>query len=317
MSLPLPKIYIRNFAGLANRLEALNIAFAIQQMGKHQIVLDWPELDLLRVEDTKKGTMSWLRRLVRYKPVKIESNHDLETTSLHQTIDLRIFYGSAELLDTNYPSLAKRLAIEPWAAETIRHKFTDRAAGQPVVGIHLRRGDFLGDNATIFNPNCHRHVAVPTWWYLGLMDEYRRQYPGVLFFASLNGPLANFPELATQKDVFTLNLAPSDPKLPNQHASDVHAVADLFALACCSVVLATPVSSFSHIAINVLGPPATALVPVAGACSDACSYAMLNLRYKRLRRWNESCRTATSHRKSYELPTPSPPNIDWIIKMKL
>lgn len=307
-----PVIYIRNFAGLCNRIEALNIAYAIQEIGGHQIVLDWPELDLLDVKATKQGPMPWLRRLIRLKPERIKNDLDLNTIARSQTVDLRIFYGSSQMLDTLYQRLPQSLSIKAIAAKQIQNLFHDRAKGSPVVGVHLRRGDFAGDQATVFDPDSHRHVAVPTWWYLEMMANYRRQYPGVQFFVSLNGHLDNFPELAGKRDVFTLNLKASNHIPPTQHTSNVHAVADLFALACCNVVLATPVSSFSHFAINVLGPPATAIIPVSGATVAKCSFTALKLQFQRLNNWNEACRKATRPNHLMELPPPAPAALDWL-----
>jgi hypothetical protein len=61
--------------------------------------------------------------------------------------------------------------------------------------------------------------------------------------------------------VIQLGLAnPYDLSNPGHRAS-THPVADLFALACCEVIVATPLSSFSHFAANALGPSTTCVVP--------------------------------------------------------
>ena len=39
------RIYLQNFIGLCNRLEALALAFALRAAHGHEIRLDWPELD--------------------------------------------------------------------------------------------------------------------------------------------------------------------------------------------------------------------------------------------------------------------------------
>ena len=144
------------------------------------------------------------------------------------------------------------------------------------------------------------------------MARYRKRYPGVRFLLSLNGRLQDFPEFSAMDDIFTL-----DPEIVSRsdnraHTSAVHAVADLFALACCNVVLATPVSSFSHFAANVLGPSSVALVPVGGASRATCLFATIELPHQRLNAWNVSCRSSLPAENQNELPEPIPPETNWL-----
>ena len=55
-------IYIENCGGLCNRLEIFVWASAIQRAYGHQIVLGWPELDVLRIEGTRYGHPGLLGR---------------------------------------------------------------------------------------------------------------------------------------------------------------------------------------------------------------------------------------------------------------
>src|SRR6185503_14361644 len=61
------KIYISNFSGLGNRLEALVLAAMIQDHSGHQILLDWPELDSLEVAGTRPGRLPPWERLFSMK----------------------------------------------------------------------------------------------------------------------------------------------------------------------------------------------------------------------------------------------------------
>jgi len=70
-------------------------------------------------------------------------------------------------------------------------------------------------------------------------------------------------------------------------------VADLFALACCPVILATPISGYSHWAANALGRPSTCIVPLPGATRDKPSKGIVNLYGRRLPRWRAAGREGT------------------------
>lgn len=74
------------------------------------------------------------------------------------------------------------------------------------------------------------------------------------------------------------------------HDSRVNPVADLFALACCPVMLATPMSGYSHWAANALGIPAVCIIPRAGATLDNPLMGSLRLYGKRLPAWRAAGR---------------------------
>jgi len=299
-----PTVYVSNFAGLANRLEALTIAFAIQARGGHRIVLDWPELDVLRVAGTTRAAMPPWQRLLRYKPRRILSAEDLDRVAGHRTIDLRIFYGEAPPLDLIYASVNARLRLSRQAAEAVARTFADKAPHQPVVGVHVRRGDFVGAEAMRYDVSAGRHLAVPLWWYTRLMDRYAAAVPGLRFFVSVNGRIDDFPELGSRPDVFTLSL--QDSRAGHwAHAAVVHPAADLFALASCSVILATPTSSYSHFSANALGEPSAAVIPLDGATPDAPRCGIVQLHGRRLGAWNTACRESTEIDPATQLPAPT------------
>ena len=300
-----------NFAGLANRLEALAIAFAIQARGGHRIALDWPELDVLRVAGTTRAAMPAWRRLLRHKPRQVRSAEDLDRAAAHGTVDLRIFYGEAVPLDLIYASVNARLRLDREAAEAIARTFEIHAPKQPVVGVHVRRGDFIGAEALRYNASAGRHVAVPLWWYMGLMNRYAAAVPGVRFFVAVNGRIDDFPELGSRPDVFTLSL-PVSRAGHQAHAAAVHPAADLFALAGCSVILATPMSSFSHFAANALGEPTAAVIPLDGATPDEPRCGLVQLHGRRLGAWNAACKGSTEIDQGTRLPVPTPARLEYL-----
>jgi hypothetical protein len=91
----------------------------------------------------------------------------------------------------------------------------------------------------------------------------------------------------------------------------VHPADDLFALACCSVILATPMSSFSHWAANVLGAPSTAIIPADGATAAQPGWRALRLAGQRLRAWNRESKSDAPP-DAGDLPPPAPPKTDWL-----
>ncbi len=303
------KVFVGDFAGLANRLEALNIAFAIRARGGHEIVLDWPELDRLDVAETRPGRLPAWRRLLRHKPREIATDADLDRAARAGTVDLKVFYGDAPALDRLYREMVARVRLRREAANEVAAAMR---GATPVVGVHVRRGDFPGADAERYTAASGRHVAVPMWWYVAMMDRYAAAYPGVRFFVSMNGRLADVPALAARGDVFSLE-GRGSPSRRAGHAADVHPADDLFALACCSVVLATPMSSFSHWAASVLGGPSAAIIPAEGATVARPDFRCLRLAGQRLRAWNRASKdTATAA--DTALPAPAPPDTGWLVR---
>jgi hypothetical protein len=300
-------VFVGDFAGLANRLESLNIAFAIRARGGHQVVLDWPELDRLDIAETQAGTMPAWRRLLRHKPREIAADAALDRAARAGTVDLRIFYGEAPALDRLYRENVGRVRLRREAANEVAGAMR---CATPVIGVHVRRGDFPGADAERYAAGSGRHVAVPLWWYVAMMDRYAAAYPGVRFFVSMNGRLADVPALAERSDVFSLE-GRGSPSRRAGHAAEVHPADDLFALACCSVILATPMSSFSHWAAHVLGPASTAIIPAEGATAAQPGFRCLRLAGQRLRAWNRASKD-TAAAADEVLPAPAPPDTAWL-----
>ena len=119
-----------------------------------------------------------------------------------------------------------------------------------------------------FDVNATEWPAVPDWWYAHVMGAIRRAFPDVVFFIACTGSLDDYPWLK-EFDAFDLPTSfPYGYKGPS-HMARRHPASDLFALACCNVIVGTPCSTFTHYAADMLGDPTTVLVPPATKMSRA------------------------------------------------
>lgn len=308
----MPKLYIDEFVGISNRLETLPLAFAIQKAYGHEIILDWHELDSFSVAGTTRGKV---RLLARLGALRVR-NCDLAlfNTLGGKKIILRSLDGPDELLNPLYLETARRIRLAPMLAESIQRTF-DEFKGRPVVGVHVRRGDYsLGD------ADCYRvdqtWPAVPEWWYAKTMHAIKRIQPDVVFFLASSGDPRALRELHEGLEVITLE-APSPYKYKlADHTSEVNPVADIFALACCPVILATPLSGYSHWAANALGEPSDCIVPMTGATRANPLCGLVIMYGSRLPRWRNAGRTGddtvplTDGFSNLDLSRPA--NTDWL-----
>ncbi|MBV2235647.1 MAG: hypothetical protein KUL75_08900 [Sterolibacterium sp.] len=284
----MPKLYIDEFVGISNRLEALPYAFAIRQAYGHDIVLDWRELDSFSVDETTRGKLGLLARLgaVRVRDNNAES---LFASLRDRKIILRALEGPDNQLQPVYLASARKIHLAPHLVTAIRQCFAPRRQ-RPVVGVHIRQGDYALVSDERYEIVGEEWPAVPVWWYLRQMERIRARQPDVCFFLSCTGDPAAFREMHENFDVFSLSVDSHYHYKGSDHHSTVNPVADLFALACCPVILATPISGYSHWAANVLGAPAAAIVPLPGATRDDPLAGLLQLYGQRMTRWRAAGR---------------------------
>ena len=281
----MPKLYIEEFVGISNRLETLPLAFALRKAHGHEIVLDWHELDSFCVAETARGK---LPALARFAAPRVRScDRALFDALRGRNIILRSLDGPAELLDPIYREVARKVTLAPALAAEIAAAFA-RTRGRPVVGVHIRHGDYQLHDAEVYRVE-REWPAVPVWWYAATMAQIRRVQPDVVFFLSGTGDPASLPELQGF-DAITLKVESRYHYKGEGHGSKVNPVADLFALACCPVLLATPLSGYSHWAANALGPPADCIVPLPGATRDNPTRGLVRMYGARLPRWRASAR---------------------------
>lgn len=288
------RVYIEEYIGLANRFETLNLAFAIQQAHGHEIWLDWPELDALSVSGTHAGRPGWWRR---YRALRVRQCSPEQFIALHDqpTILLRTYLGGAEAaLDALFATTLARIHIRRWVADEVR-AVLGAAEDRPIVGLHLRRGDFALSEQDRFDATTLRHPAVPLWWYQHAMTRLMERDPRTMFYVSASGTGDELRQLTDRFPILTARTRDSYHQPGTDHIAQFHPVVDLFALACCSIVLGTPVSSFTHYAANLLGPPAQCLLPALQTSRDAPVVCQLDARGARHARWGEWCRSGARH----------------------
>src|SRR5512138_2516042 len=143
----MPKLFIDEFVGISNRLETLPLAFAIREAYGHDIVLDWRELDSFSIDETQRGTVRLLARLgaLRLR----ECDEESFATLRNKKIILRSLDGPAERLDPIYLDVARKIHLQPAQVAVIRTTFA-QIAGRPVVGVHIRQGDFTVTNGEMY-----------------------------------------------------------------------------------------------------------------------------------------------------------------------
>jgi len=287
----MPKLYIPEFVGISNRLEALPLAFAIRKAYGHDIVLDWRELDSFRIDDTRRGSVGILAKL---GALRLRNCDEATFASLQgKKILLRTLNGPTERLDPIYHEVARKLHLAPLLARRVKETF-NALKGQPLVGVHVRHGDFKGADDSRYQVQGVEWPAVPIWWYERAMAAVASRQENVRFFLAGTGDPALHAALNNNFDVFSLDIdSPYGYKGPD-HDSRVNPVADLFALACCPVMLATPISGYSHWAANVLGNPTACIVPLPGATPAAPLMGVLRLYGERLPAWRYAGRHGTA-----------------------
>ena len=307
------RVWITEYVGLSTRLEALAMAFLIRERWGHEICLDWHELDALAIDGTRRRRRGLLGRLDSAK-MRTYTPEAFERLGRHRNIVLRTHEGPRAALEKLYLPTARRVRLRADLADAIRRAFAPHAS-RPVVGVHIRRGDFALVDADRFDVNAAEWPAAPDWWYAHVMGEIRRAVPDVAFFVACTGSLADYPWLG---EFAAFDLPTSFPygyKGPS-HAALRHPAADLFALACCRVVVGTPCSTYTHYAADQLGAPTTVLVPPATPITrDTPDYRRLELWGRGAHDYYAACRTGAGLEAVADagtLPVGRGANVDWI-----
>lgn len=306
------RVFTSNFTGISNRLEGLPLSFAISERYGHEVCLDWPEFEALEIRGVMKKKMRWLDRIGGL--VIEECDESLfEKLGGYRTIIQRAIYAPTRISDRYYLETAQRLRLQPGYASVIAETFS-KYRNRPVVGVHIRRGDFVLVDPETYDESRKLHQAIPLWWHEAVMRQIAQSFPDVAFFLSCTGDSSEFRPLKAQFDIFELPL--QSPYTPTRklHYSVGHPVADLFALACCNLIIATPNSSFSHYAANALGSPSTAIIPPTQTARQNPQFGYVRLYGKPLPSW-----VGVSTRPDFVevtgaglLPAPTPPSTDWL-----
>lgn len=283
------RVFVTEYVGLSTRLEALAMAFLISERFGHEVCVDWHELDALNVVGAHRRGRGLLGRIdsVKLHGGSAETWHRL---AAHRNVVLRTHEGPRHLLEPLYLPTARRVKLRPDLVGVIRDTFAPYA-GRPLVGVHIRRGDFALVDPDRFDVDAAEWPAVPDWWYADVMAKIRARFPTVAFFVACTGSLDDYPSLRDGFDVFDLPTAfPYGYKGPS-HEARRHPAADLFALGCCNVLIGSPCSTFSHYAADMLGAPTALLVPPPKMARSAPSFGRLDLHGRGAFDYYAACRT--------------------------
>ena len=307
-------VFITEYVGLSTRLEALAMAFMISDYFGHEVCIDWSELDALHIVGAKVSKRGLLGRIDSLK-LKGDTSENFHLVSRHRNVNLRTHEGPRHLLEKYLLPTAQRVKLRPDLIEVIRDTF-GRYADRPLVGVHIRRGDFPILSKDEFDVNAFVWPAVPDWWYEHVMAEIQRAVPDVAFFVSCSGSLDAFPNLRKTFDIFDLPAESPYAYKEAGHQSSRHPAADLFALGCCTTLIGSTCSTFTHYAANMLGGPATIIVPPSHKIFPSQpEFYRLNMHGRGARDWYEACRTgkglhAVTDTRS--LPITRGANVDWM-----
>lgn len=306
------RIYISNCSGLGNRLETLLLATMIEDRFGHEIFIDWPENESLRIAGTRVGGIPVWDRLVSTK-VRDLDELQFEALSGLNVISLRGTYGPREMQKRYLLPTAARLKPHPSIGLKIREAFAPYGK-RPAVGVHIRQGDFdVADD--VYDANSTRHPSPGIWWFEHVMEAYSKRFPDVYFVLGYCGHVSILESLKSRFDIVMLPKLFEYKTLLPGHLSEGHPVVDMFALACCTTIIATPTSSFSHWATNVLGPQSTCVLPPPRMDRGNPAFSTGNLSGCVLLDWREAAERGEKMclvHDSDEICLPSAPDADWL-----
>jgi hypothetical protein len=268
-------------------MEMFVLALAISRAFGHEILLGWPELDVLRVAGTRRGTPGLLGRCGALRLRTCDSDGFRELAG-RRSIILRGFGGPKKEMAAVHAEAISKFSLKPAFAQLIAGVFR-QIGSRPVVGVHLRRGDFHQRSEEVYDLGDALLSVVPLWWYEWVMRAIAKLQPATCFLVCHNGGPETVSALKANFDIVEVPIRNAYRQQPG-HYSPNHPVADLFALACCPVVLATPVSSFSHYAANVLGIQSACLMPPARMSKLAPGIVRAHVHRRPLQHWVDACR---------------------------
>lgn len=307
------KIYISGWTGLCNRLETLVLAAMIQDRHGHAIFLDWPEKESLRVAGTARGRIRPWERIGSSVKLRDFDEARLETLGSVRIINLRALYGPRELQRRYALPTAARLSPHPRIAVAIREAFAP-FGDRPAVAVHIRHGDFQVAGDT-YEVAAHRHPAPGLWWYEHAMRAYAKAFPGVYFVLGYSGEPEAVRSLRERFEIVSLPAVFDYQRLLPGHRAEGHPVVDLFGLACCTTLIATPISTFSHWAGNMLGPRTRTILPPPRTSRDDPRLGVAELFGCVALDWREAAeqgRGVTAIPPGAPPPRPTPPVTDWL-----
>lgn len=116
-----------------------------------------------------------------------------------------------------------------------------RERGETVVGIHIRRGDYLN------YPNHRRYFPVPTSWYIRWLEQLWPTLDRPVLFIASDDPALVVRDFALFRPVTSADVIPVFPSKPRYDDLDPSFYPDFYILSQCDV-LAISNSTFSFAA---------------------------------------------------------------------
>ncbi|MBF0146796.1 MAG: hypothetical protein HQL84_05115 [Magnetococcales bacterium] len=257
------KVYSTLFAGLCNRLEALPVCFAFHEYFGHEVMLDWPEFHDLQVIGARYCRLRpWMK--LGAKRFSVPDPEEFVRMGRYRILIQKGLFGGIPRINRRlYLATAARLRLHPRLILELTRQFTPHDDSF-MVGVHIRRGDYRpGPEEDQYDLDHHIHSRVPLWWYEYAMKEVMRRYGKVTFYLAHNGLTRD--EETHLEHTFPIIQAPRDnPYHPKRqgHQAGANPVRDLFALACCPVIIGTPMSSFTHYPAHALGRETLVIQPL-------------------------------------------------------
>ena len=308
-------LFITNYVGLASRLETLPLAFMLKDYYAYEINLDWPDLTDFNVVGSKRKKFRLHHRLNLKKILSLNVPEDLSNLRKHKNLNLRSQFGVPDyLISKYYLPTYQRIKLNPVYIYQL-HDFFLKHSESSVVGVHIRRGDFILEKGDSYDATEQESVSVPTWWYVYVMSKIVELNSSVKFFISYTGHESAYKEIFDKFDCITFRTHQKHSDDYFGHFSEGHAVCDLFALACCNVIIASPCSSFSHVAVNALGNKSIAILPRNKMSKNRPEYGSLSIWGKQSRNlWYDSCRSNENWQRIHSLndiPSLKPADCKW------
>jgi hypothetical protein len=245
---------ISNEKGLANRLESYALAFSISQLLGHKVCLQWPEQDVLEIDGIVCKKPNFFQRHFSHRFYKTEDF--CKSLANKKWIILKTIGRShPELLDS-YNQAGQHVHLKKEISQQLK-TWMNSLSDRPLVGVHLRRGDFHSKDEGSYNLVGAKDalVAVPMGWVLKTMRNIKAAIPDVRFLICTNGDEKFIEQFRKEFDIVTTDQVFQSMEadfLNKYHVCERHPAIDLFSLACCSNVIGQPVSSYTHWSTHVL-----------------------------------------------------------------
>ena len=257
--------------------------------------------------------MPWLR--LRAKRVRDFGESEFASLGEHSSIILRATYGPEKIQQQYLLPTAARLSPSREILKSIMDS-VDPIRTRPIVGVHIRHGDFRLPSGDTYDARQNRHPAIPLWWYEHVMSMFKKRFPDVCFLLCFSGEHEIMRQLQARFQIVTPRSLTRYRPLHAGHVSLGHPVSDLFALACCTTLIASPTSSFSHWAANMLGPQTSCILPPPIVSRTRPAQNVVRLYGQVLRNWRAAAESGTycsPIATEDELPAPQPAQFDWLI----